>query len=295
MHVRRLLLLMEERGVDGAEPVLVSLLRHERESTRHNRPVKLLGTVLVVQVALGLVLVALVATDNLPFGDDEADGRPARRPRARRWTASTPAAAWALLREQVELGPRPAGSPASRSSRPGCAAAAARPLRGGAGRPAQRGRHVRGREPGYVVVGAHYDTKDIPGFVGANDGASGTAVVVQLARTIKRPRHTIDFIFFDGEESPRGTPDRLFEQRGPARLQGRGAALPRRAAMILLDFVGDKRLSIPREDSSTRGLWSRCAPRPARWGWRATSRTGRAARSSTTTSRSSRRASRRST
>ena len=36
---------------------------------------------------------------------------------------------------------------------------------------------VRGREPGYIVVGAHYDTKDIPGFVGANDGASGTAVV----------------------------------------------------------------------------------------------------------------------
>ena len=26
-----------------------------------------------------------------------------------------------------------------------------------------------------MVVGAHYDTKDIPGFVGANDGASGTA------------------------------------------------------------------------------------------------------------------------
>ena len=31
---------------------------------------------------------------------------------------------------------------------------------------------VRGRERGYVVVGAHYDTKDIPGFVGANDGAA---------------------------------------------------------------------------------------------------------------------------
>ena len=37
---------------------------------------------------------------------------------------------------------------------------------------------MRGREPGYVVVGAHYDTKDIPGFAGANDGASGTAINV---------------------------------------------------------------------------------------------------------------------
>ena len=36
---------------------------------------KLLGIVLAVQVALGLTLVALVATDNLPFtGDHEADG-----------------------------------------------------------------------------------------------------------------------------------------------------------------------------------------------------------------------------
>ena len=65
-----------------------------------------------------------------------------------------------------------------------------------------------------MVVGAHYDTKDIPGFVGANDGASGTAVVAQLARTIRRPRHTIQFVFFDGEEAPRGTPDGDFEEEG---------------------------------------------------------------------------------
>ena len=35
------------------------------------------------------------------------------------------------------------------------------------------------------MVGAHYDTKDIPGFVGANDGAAGTAVLTQLARTVQ--------------------------------------------------------------------------------------------------------------
>ena len=99
---------------------------------------------------------------------------------------------------------------------------------------------VRGREPGYIVVGAHYDTKDIPGFVGANDGASGTAVVAQLARTIRaQPRHTIQFIFFDGEESPRGTPDADFERAG---LRGSKVAAPRfrdARAMVLLDFVGD--------------------------------------------------------
>jgi glutaminyl-peptide cyclotransferase len=114
---------------------------------------------------------------------------------------------------------------------------------------------VRGREPGYVVVGAHYDTKDIPGFVGANDGASGTAVAAELARTIRRPRHTVRFIFFDGEESPRGTPDEDFEEAG---LRGSKVAAPAfkdARAMILLDFVGDRSLSIPREENSSPGLW----------------------------------------
>jgi glutaminyl-peptide cyclotransferase len=219
--------------------------------------VKLLGTVLAVQVALGIVLVVLVATDNLPFVDDEADGAPTRiaAPSVDRFDS---AAAWELLREQVELGPRPAGSEASRQ------------LAGRLRELLPRGRFeavpgglrnvvgtVRGREPGYVVVGAHYDTKDVPGFVGANDGASGTAVVVQLARTIKRPRHTLKFILFDGEESPRGTPNRLFQQRG---LRGSKVAAPRyrdARAMVLLDFVGDRRLSIPREGYSDARLWRR--------------------------------------
>jgi peptidase M28-like protein len=215
--------------------------------------VKLLGTVLAVQVALGLALVALVATDNVPFADGE-DGRPAR-PKVDRFDS---AAAWRLLRYQVELGPRPAGSEASRTL--------ARRLR----RLLPRGRFeavpgglrnvvgtVRGREPGYVVAGAHYDTKDIRGFVGANDGASGTAVVTQLARQIRRPRHTIHFMLFDGEESPRGTADFRFAERG---LRGSKVAAPRyreARAMVLLDFVGDERLRIPREGHSDERLWER--------------------------------------
>jgi hypothetical protein len=220
--------------------------------------VKLLGIVLAVQVALGLTLVALVATDNLPFtGDGDADGSIAPPPAAAvdRFDG---AAAFRLLRRQVELGPRPAGSPESRRL--------ARLLR----RIVPRGRYqevpgglrnvvgtVRGREPGYIVVGAHYDTKDIPGFVGANDGASGTAVVAELAGTIRQPRHTVHFVFFDGEESPRGTPDARFEQEG---LRGSKVAAEEFAearAMVLLDFVGDRELSIPREAYSAPNLWRR--------------------------------------
>jgi hypothetical protein len=76
--------------------------------------VKLLGIVLAVQVVLGITLVALVATDNLPFtGDGEADGSPAR-PAAVHVDRFDGGKAFSLLRRQVELGPRPAGSPESR-------------------------------------------------------------------------------------------------------------------------------------------------------------------------------------
>jgi peptidase M28-like protein len=64
-------------------------------------------------------------------------------------------------------------------------------------------------------------------------------------------------ILFDGEESPRGTPDHLFAARG---LRGSKLAAERyrdARAMVLLDFVGDRRLSISREGYSDRELWGR--------------------------------------
>jgi peptidase M28-like protein len=218
--------------------------------------VKLLGIVLAVQVVLGITLVALVATDNLPFTDDsEADGNPGRQA-AVHMDKFDGAAAFRLLRRQVEMGPRPAGSAESRR----LARLLKRIVPGGRFQEVPGGLRnvigtVRGREPGYVVVGAHYDTKDIPGFVGANDGASGTAILGQLARTIRRPRHTIKFVFFDGEESPRGVPDSQFEERGLRGSKVAAPALEDARAMVLLDFVGDRSLSIPYESNSVPGLW----------------------------------------
>ena len=217
---------------------------------------KLLGTVLALQVVLGVALVALVATDNVPFadGDDGEDSRPSR-PSADRFDS---AAAWRLLQDQVELGPRPAGSPASRQ----LAEWLRRLLPEGRFQPVAGGLRnvigtVRGREPGYIVVGAHYDTKDIDGFVGANDGASGTAVVTELARTVKRPRHTIHFVLFDGEESPRGVDDAQFAEEGLRGSKVAARRFRRARAMVLLDFVGDRRLRTPREELSNLRLWSR--------------------------------------
>ena len=178
----------------------------------------------------------------------------AGKPKVDRFDSS---AAWRLLGWQVDLGPRPAGSAAS--SR--LARRFRRLLPRGRYQPVPGGLrnvvgHVPGRNRSYVVVGAHYDTKDIPGFVGANDGACGTAVVVQLARAIKprRLRKTVVFVLFDGEESPAGTPTRssqagLRGSRVAARRYRRGEA------MVLLDFVGEKRLRIRREAYSNPRLW----------------------------------------
>jgi Zn-dependent M28 family amino/carboxypeptidase len=119
---------------------------------------------------------------------------------------------------------------------------------------------VRGRDPSrVVVVGAHYDTKDIPGFVGAIDGASGTAVLLELARIVK-PRTigpNVVFVLFDGEESPAGTSDSDFLQEGLRGSKAFAPAFRDAQAMILLDFVGNKQLVLRRETLSDAGLWAK--------------------------------------
>ena len=185
------------------------------------------------------------------------------------------ARAWKVLKYQVALGERPAGSRASRR----LAAFIKRRLPNGSYQRVPGGlRNVVGRVPGrdpdtVVLVGAHYDTKDMRGFVGANDGASGTAVALRLAREIK-PR-TIDptllFVFFDGEESPRGADDSQFAEKG---LRGSKVAARRYAAgvdrMVLLDFVGERELSIPREEYSDATLWAQLRAAAERAGAAAT-------------------------
>jgi glutaminyl-peptide cyclotransferase len=228
-----------------------------------NGGMRILVVALLVQVALGAGFIALIATGELPFvgDDDSGGGSPPAASQAGSVDRFDEDGAWRWLRRQVALGPRPAGSPASRR----LAARLRRALPRGRYQEVPGGLRnvigsIRGRDRNrVVVVGAHYDTKDIRGFVGANDSASGTAVVTQLARTI-RPgtvRPTLVFILFDGEESPRGTPDSEFERHG---LRGSKVAAPRYAnadAMILLDFVGDRDLSTPREGLSNRELWGR--------------------------------------
>jgi glutaminyl-peptide cyclotransferase len=168
--------------------------------------------------------------------------------------------AWAFLKRQVALGPRPAGSQKSRE----LAELLRRSVPRGRFQVVPGGlRNVVGTIPGRnprrrVVLGAHYDTKDLPGFVGANDSASGTAVVRQLARTI-RPRQlrpTLIVVFFDGEEPPPGK-DAEFERYGLRGSKVAARTFRQSEAAVVLDFVGDRDLAIPREQYSNRRLWTK--------------------------------------
>jgi glutaminyl-peptide cyclotransferase len=179
-------------------------------------------------------------------------------------------AAWTFLARQVALGPRPAGSPASRR----LAAILRASIPNGRFQAVPGGLRnvigtIRGRDPRRkVVLGAHYDTKDLPHFVGANDGASGTAVVRQLARTIKprQLRPTLIIVFFDGEEAPPGK-DSQFARYGLRGSKVAARAFRSAEAAIVLDFVGDRELTIPREQLSNRRLWRRLRVAATRTGF----------------------------
>jgi glutaminyl-peptide cyclotransferase len=175
------------------------------------------------------------------------------------------------LRAQVRIGPRPAGSRASRRE----VRLIVRRLHeaGLRGVIVQRPyRNVVARIPGsargVVVVGAHHDTKEIPGFVGANDGASGVAVLLELARDLPRRLEgpSLELVFFDAEESRGpGNGAAAFARSGDrgssqfVRYARRGAdgspMLSEIRAMVLFDMVGDCTLQVPREGNSDPGLY----------------------------------------
>ena len=173
-------------------------------------------------------------------------------------------AAMALAKRQVDLGPRPAGSARSR--------ALAEELKGmlpaGELQPIGRGmRNVVGTIPGRqpaLVIGAHYDTeRTIPGFVGANDGAAGTAAVIGVADALRRAdlpadHREVRFVLFDGEEEQRPTKDFYRDAlAGSKAYVARTGGRTGTEEMLLLDYVANRGLRLPREKSSNVAMWDR--------------------------------------
>ena len=115
-------------------------------------------------------------------------------------------------------------------------------------------RNVLGRIPGrsgkIVLLASHFDTKaGIPDFVGANDSGSSTGLLLELARAFAAgapPALEIRFAFFDGEESQveYGPNDGFHGSRHLAQTMAADGSLTNVAAMILLDMVGDRDLTI---------------------------------------------------
>lgn len=181
--------------------------------------------------------------------------------------------AWEHLRQQVAIGPRPSGSAGNLKNREyitkTLAAIGVRTVEQAweASTPIGPIKMVNliatipGRRTERIVLASHFDTKLFREFrfVGASDGASSTAALLELARVIKaRPQlpFTIELLFLDGEEATgewRGT-DNTYGSRHYVEAARKAGTLKSLRAMILLDMIGDRQLNIRRETNSTPWL-----------------------------------------
>jgi glutaminyl-peptide cyclotransferase len=126
-------------------------------------------------------------------------------------------------------------------------------------------RNVMGRLPGggkgLVILASHYDTKSGIGekFQGANDSGSSSGALLELARVMAQGPELpfeVMFAFFDGEECMEhyGPSDGLHGSRHLAKKlidEGRGADI---RAMILMDMIGDRDLTVTIPRNSTPAL-----------------------------------------
>jgi hypothetical protein len=187
-------------------------------------------------------------------------------------TAFDAARAMATLRQLVAIGPRPAGSPEIREAR----ALITRQLSAigltvqeqpfiaetPVGRVEMANLIVRlpGRVPDRLLFAGHYDTKLYTDrvFVGANDGASSAAFLVELARVLAARPHelTYDLVWFDGEEAFVNWLgyDHTYGSRYYVQAARKAGALTHIRALVLVDMVADRDLQIRRDAASTPWL-----------------------------------------
>jgi glutaminyl-peptide cyclotransferase len=118
----------------------------------------------------------------------------------------------------------------------------------------------------YIVVGTHYDSRLLadrdPGqgsrgpVPGANDGASGVAVLLELARTIPPDSIPVRLVFFDAEDNG-GLDNRQWIMGSQAFVAG---LTEKPQAAVIVDMVGDADLNIYIERNSdstlTAEIWA---------------------------------------
>lgn len=184
-------------------------------------------------------------------------------------------------RKQVEIGPRPPGSPEAAKTRDYIVSS----LQGsglkvttdefststpvGPRKMVNITAEVPGESTDVIIIGSHWDTKLYKNmrFVGANDPAASVGTLLELARVLgasqKKPAFTYWLVFFDGEEafcesweecSKPGAPDNTYGSRHYVAQLTEKNELRRIRALVLMDMMGYKNLELGRDTLSTRWL-----------------------------------------
>jgi Zn-dependent M28 family amino/carboxypeptidase len=191
------------------------------------------------------------------------------------------ARAWRHLEALVGIGPRPAGSAGIRQARAYITRqlsalgltvleqpfVAETPL--GPVEMVNLVIRLPGSRPDRLLFAGHYDTKLFRDrrFVGASDGGSSAAFLIELSRILltRSRAFTYEFVWFDGEEafvSWSGS-DHTYGSRYYVQAAREANALASIRALVLVDMIGDRDLTIRRESASTPWLtdilWSHAA------------------------------------
>ncbi len=178
------------------------------------------------------------------------------------------------LRQIVGFGPRPAGSPALDATRrylhrqleasgvrvSDQAFEASTPI--GAVHMVNVIGTIPGTRPDRIVLAGHFDTKLFRDFrfVGANDGGSSAAFLVEMARVLKARRNpfTMEVLFLDGEEAFHPTEwsgtDHTYGSRYYVEAARKSGTLGSLRALILVDMIGNRNITLKREGNSTPWL-----------------------------------------
>jgi len=139
-----------------------------------------------------------------------------------------------------------------------------------------------GAKPGVIVLATHYETnyplRNI-NFVGANDGASTTGLLMSIADRLraqaagqagkKLDGYSVWLVFFDGEEAINqwSASDSTYGSRHLAAKWGRDGTLNQIKAFMLADMIGDKQLDIQHDTNSTAWLVSLVADAAKKFGY----------------------------
>jgi len=119
-----------------------------------------------------------------------------------------------------------------------------------------------GKKDGIIAILGHYDTNyplRYTGYVGANDGGSSTAILLEFANQLRgktRDGYSVWLVWTDGEEAVRAwsDSDSLYGTRHLAEKWEKDGTLKKIKALMVMDMIAPKDVAILRDSNSTPWL-----------------------------------------